>query len=133
MEIINKETMLDDLQQWLESDEFNVSNTDDESLVIEKRNLKAVMSLTANDNVIFSMSFSLKEGITEYQALNKINQINKELISGTMYIDEGKIHFSYSLVRPYGMGKIGFLYFSNYHMQLIGYVGVELGLSEIAQ
>lgn len=132
MEKISTKTSLEDYKEWLLELGFDCEEKEGvEGLRITKNGLRIYMAKTKHDNVIFLINFQSKDSLDENLILSKINEINKNLVSGCLSYDDGTIQFGFSLIKPYGMGQKGFSNFLDYNIMLIGFIIEELGLSEI--
>jgi len=133
MERITEDTTLDEIKDWLVELEYECKKKGDNSLIIDKNNVSTFMSKTKSNNYVFFITLEKKEGLDELTLLRKVNEINHQILSGCVSADDECVHFSFSLVRPFGMGKKGFSIFLDYNIKLMGFIVEKLGLSEITR
>ncbi|CAI1819966.1 Uncharacterised protein [Serratia fonticola] len=133
MDKITKDSSLNDIQKWLSELEYECTQVDDSSLILKYNSIKTIMTITKNHNFVFIMPLEIKEGVDEITTLRTINKINGQIISGNISSHGKFVNFTFSLVRPYGMGKKGFSVFLDYNIKLLGFIVEKLGLSEITE
>lgn len=132
MERINTSTTLADYKEWiLELGSECEERSGGDALYILRDDLRIYMTSTKSDNVMFIITFQPKDNLAELDILRKINEINYGSISGCLAYYENSIQFTFSLIKPYGMGQKGFSVFLDYNVNLIKFIVEHMGLSEI--
>lgn len=133
MQHITQETNLKDICDWLSEAGYDSEIIDEDSILFKSVGVKTLCSISGTKNILFMITSVAKEGIEEIDLLRKINEINHQITSGTLSLEDAHITLCFSLIRPFGMGQSSFNSFVDYHLRLMGFILTELGLSEIIQ
>ncbi|GAB50260.1 hypothetical protein [Atlantibacter hermannii] len=132
MERITTSTTLADYKEWLlELGCECEDRSEGKALYILRDDLRIYMTTTKGDNVMFIISFQQKDELSEIDIYRKINEINFGIISGCLAYYKNSIQFTFSLIKPYGMGQKGFSVFLDYNIKLIKFIVEHMGLAEI--
>lgn len=135
MEKISQETTIDGYIEWLEKIGFSYKKRNDNFLLLKKNSISLFMAKMVSENLLFMLAFDIRDEIEELDIYKKINEVNQKILTGCLVFDQENavVTYSFSLVKPYGMGFVGFKNFIDYNLSMVGYMLDELKLSEITK